>query len=110
MAKDALGAHICDELGISETVSAKPSQAVLTSAASFTVGAALPLLCAWLAPQQSLVLVVAATSLIFLAILGGLAAYTGGASIPKGIWRVTFWSALAMGITAGVGKLFGVAA
>jgi len=110
MAKDALGAHTRDELGISETVSAKPLQAALTSAASFTVGAALPLLCAWLAPQQSLVLVVAATSLIFLAILGGLAAYTGGASISKGVWRVTFWGALAMAITAGVGRLFGVAA
>jgi VIT1/CCC1 family predicted Fe2+/Mn2+ transporter len=110
MAKDALGAHTRDELGISETVGAKPLQAALTSAASFTVGAALPLLCAWLAPQQSLVLVVAATSLIFLAILGGLAAYTGGASIPKGVWRVTFWGALAMAITAGVGRLFGVVA
>ena len=109
MAKDALGAHTRDELGISETVSAKPLQAALTSAASFTVGAALPLMCAWLAPQQSLVLVVAATSLIFLAILGGLAAYTGGARIPKGVWRVTFWGALAMAITAGVGRLFGVA-
>lgn len=106
--KDALGAHTRDELGISETVSAKPLQAALVSALSFVVGAGLPLLTAWLAPFSALTPVVAATSLLFLVILGGLAAYTGGASIVKGIVRVTFWGASAMAITAGVGMLFGV--
>jgi vacuolar iron transporter family protein len=107
-AHDALGAHTRDELGISDTVSAKPLLAALVSALSFVVGAGLPLLTAWLAPFSALTPVVAATSLLFLVILGGLAAYTGGASIVKGIVRVTFWGALAMGITAGVGMLFGV--
>lgn len=110
MARDALGAHIRDELGISEAVSAKPLQAAITSALAFTVGAGLPLLSAWLSPDKALVLVVGATSLLFLVILGGLAAYTGGAGILRGISRVTFWGALAMAITAGVGRLFGVAA
>ena len=110
MARDALGAHIRDELGISETVSAKPLQAAITSALAFTVGAGLPLLSAWLSPDKALALVVGATSLLFLVILGGLAAYTGGAGILRGISRVTFWGALAMAITAGVGRLFGVAA
>ncbi|WP_457423554.1 VIT1/CCC1 transporter family protein [Roseateles sp. P5_E7] len=109
MATDALGAHTRDELGISEAAAARPLQAAWASAASFTVGAGLPLLSAWLAPQQTLVLIVGATSLLFLALLGGLAAYTGGAPIARGIVRVTFWGALAMAITAGVGKLFGVA-
>lgn len=108
-AKDALGAHTRDELGISETVSANPLQAALVSALSFVVGAGLPLLTAWLAPFGVLTPVVAATSLLFLVILGGLAAYTGGARIVKGILRVTFWGALAMAITAGVGWSFGVA-
>jgi VIT1/CCC1 family predicted Fe2+/Mn2+ transporter len=107
-AHDALGAHTRDELGISDTVSAKPLLAALVSALSFIVGAGLPLFTAWLAPFSALTPVVAATSLVFLVILGGLAAYTGGASIVKGIVRVTFWGALAMGITAGVGMLFGV--
>ena len=107
-AHDALAAHTRDELGISDTVSAKPLQAALVSALSFIVGAGLPLLTAWLAPFSTLKPVVAATSLLFLVILGGLAAYTGGAGIVKGILRVTFWGALAMGITAGVGMLFGV--
>jgi VIT1/CCC1 family predicted Fe2+/Mn2+ transporter len=107
-AHDALGAHTRDELGISDTISAKPLLAALVSALSFVVGAGLPLLTAWLAPFSALTPVVAATSLVFLVILGGLAAYTGGASIVKGIVRVTFWGALAMGITAGVGMLFGV--
>jgi len=107
-AHDALAAHTRDELGISDTVSAKPLQAALVSALSFIVGAGLPLLTAWLAPFSALKPVVAATSLLFLVILGGLAAYTGGAGIVKGILRVTFWGALAMGITAGVGMLFGV--
>ncbi len=110
MAKDALGAHARDELGISETVSARPLQAAWASAAAFTVGAGLPLLSAWLAHEASLVPVVGATSLLFLAVLGGLAATTGGAPVGRGVLRVTFWGALAMAITAGVGALFGVAA
>lgn len=107
MAKDALAAHARDELGISETISARPIQAALTSAATFAVGAALPLLVVVMAPPASLVLLVAGTSLLFLALLGGLAAYTGGARIIIGIVRVTFWGALAMAITAGIGALFG---
>ena len=107
MAKDALAAHARDELGISETISARPIQAALTSAATFAVGAALPLLVVVIAPTTSLVLLVAGTSLLFLALLGALAAYTGGARIITGIVRVTFWGALAMAITAGIGALFG---
>jgi len=110
MAKDALGAHTRDELGISEVASAKPMQAAGSSALAFTIGAGLPLLSAWLSPASYLAPVVGATSLLFLVVLGGLAAYTGGAGILKGIWRVTFWGAAAMAITAGVGRLFGVAA
>ena len=109
-ARDALGAHTRDELGITDTVSANPLQAALVSALSFVVGASLPLLIAWLTPYVVLTPVVAATSLLFLVILGGLAAYTGGAGIVKGIVRVAFWGALAMACTAGVGWLFGVAA
>jgi VIT1/CCC1 family predicted Fe2+/Mn2+ transporter len=107
MAKDALGAHTRDELGISSVMSANPLQAAITSALSFTVGAGLPLIGAWLAPIHYLTWIVGVTSLIFLIILGGLAAYTGGASILKGIWRVTLWGVLAMAITAGIGMLFG---
>ena len=107
MAKDALGAHARDELGISETISARPVQAAITSAITFAVGAALPLLVVVLAPASSLGRLVAGTSLFFLALLGALAAYTGGAPILKGIIRVTFWGTLAMAITAGVGALFG---
>lgn len=110
MAKDALAAHARDELGISEVVSARPLQAAWASAGAFTVGAGLPLLSAWLSPERYLSLVVGATSLLFLVLLGGLAAYTGGAPIARGVARVTFWGALAMAITAGVGRLFGVAA
>ena len=109
-AKDALAAHTRDELGISNATSANPLQAALVSALSFVVGAGLPLATAWLTPFAFLTPVVASTSLLFLVILGGLAAYTGGAGIAKGILRVTFWGALAMAITAGVGMLFGVAA
>lgn len=108
MAHDALAAHTRDELGISEATSANPLQAALVSALSFVVGAGLPLLTAWLVPFGYLTPVVAATSLLFLVILGGLAAYTGGAGIVKGIVRVAFWGALAMAITSGVGMLFGV--
>ena len=109
MAKDALAAHARDELGISETISARPIQAALTSAITFAFGAALPLLVVVIAPATSLVLLVAGTSLLFLALLGALAAYTGGARIITGIVRVTFWGALAMAITAGIGALFGTA-
>jgi VIT1/CCC1 family predicted Fe2+/Mn2+ transporter len=107
MAHDALGAHARDELGISETLSARPIQAAVTSALAFAIGAALPLAVAALVPAPALVPVVSGTSLVFLAILGGLAARVGGASVTKGAMRVTFWGALAMALTAGVGKLFG---
>jgi VIT1/CCC1 family predicted Fe2+/Mn2+ transporter len=110
MAHDALGAHARDELGISETLSARPIQAALTSAASFAVGAAMPLLAVAIVAGSSLIPVVSGTSLVFLAILGGLAARVGGASVTTGAMRVTFWGALAMGLTAGVGALFGTAA
>jgi VIT1/CCC1 family predicted Fe2+/Mn2+ transporter len=107
MEHDALGAHARDELGISETLSARPVQAALSSAASFTAGAALPLLVALMAPTGSLPAVVAGSSLMFLATLGAVAARAGGASAIRGAWRVTFWGALAMAITAAVGALFG---
>jgi len=107
MAHDALGAHARDELGISETLSARPIQAAFTSAASFAVGAATPLLTVAIVSGPSLIPVVSGTSLVFLAILGGLAARVGGANVRTGAMRVTFWGALAMAITAGVGTLFG---
>lgn len=110
MAHDALGAHARDELGISETFSARPIQAALTSAASFAVGAAMPLLAVAQVSASSLIPVVSVTSLVFLAILGGLAARAGGASVTVGATRVTFWGALAMALTAGVGALFGTMA
>jgi vacuolar iron transporter family protein len=106
MAHDALGAHARDELGITETLSARPIQAALTSAASFAVGAAMPLLVAALAPEPDLIPLVSGTSLLFLALLGGLAARAGGAGVTAGAIRVTFWGALAMAVTAGVGALF----
>jgi vacuolar iron transporter family protein len=107
MAHDALSAHARDELGISETLRARPVQAALASAGSFAVGAGLPLIVAALAPAGSLSIAVSGTSLLFLALLGGLAARAGGADVVRGAIRVTFWGALAMGITAGVGALFG---
>jgi VIT1/CCC1 family predicted Fe2+/Mn2+ transporter len=107
MAHDALGAHARDELGLSEIHAARPIQAALASAATFAVGAALPLALAWLGPQARLVPTVAAGSLVLLALLGGLAARVGGAGVGVGAARVTFWGALAMAATAGVGKLFG---
>jgi VIT1/CCC1 family predicted Fe2+/Mn2+ transporter len=110
MAHDALGAHARDELGISETLSAKPVQAALASAASFAVGASLPLAVAALAPAPGLIAWVSGTSLVFLAALGAMAARAGGAGLIAGAWRVTFWGALAMGITAAVGALFGAVA
>jgi VIT1/CCC1 family predicted Fe2+/Mn2+ transporter len=109
MAHDALGAHGRDELGISEIVNARPVQAALASAATFAVGAALPLLAVLFTPAAYLIAVVAGASLLFLGTLGGLAAFVGGANAIKGAWRVTFWGALAMGLTAGVGRLFGAA-
>jgi len=110
MAHDALGAHARDELGISETVRARPIQAALASAASFAVGGALPLVVAALVPPSMLIGLVSGSSLVSLAILGGLAAHAGGAPIVTGAVRVTFWGAMAMAVTAGVGKLFGTVA
>jgi vacuolar iron transporter family protein len=107
MAHDAIGAHARDELGISGTLSARPIQAALASAGSFAVGAAMPLLTAAIVPPASLIPLVAGTSLVFLALLGGLAARAGGAPVTVGAMRVTLWGALAMGVTAGVGALFG---
>jgi len=108
-AKDALGAHARDELGIVETMNARPIQAAVASALTFAVGAALPLLIALFTTEATIVPFVAATSLLFLAILGGLASKVGGANIWAGTARVAFWGALAMAATAGVGSLFGVA-
>lgn len=110
MTHDALGAHARDELGISESLSARPIQAALASAASFAVGAAMPLLVTALAPEASVIPLVSGTSLGFLALLGGVAARAGGAPVTVGATRVTFWGALAMGVTAGVGALFGTVA
>jgi VIT1/CCC1 family predicted Fe2+/Mn2+ transporter len=109
-AHDALGAHARDELGISETMTARPIQAALASAATFAVGAALPLLIALLVPVSALMWAVSGSSLLFLALLGSLAGRAGGASVLVAAVRVTFWGALAMALTAGVGALFGVTA
>lgn len=108
MAHDALGAHARDDIGISESVSAQPIQAALSSAGTFTVGAAPPLLIVMIVPESQIITLVAVSSLIFLALLGGLAARTGGGAISVGAVRVTFWGALAMSITAAVGHIFGV--
>jgi len=110
MAHDALGAHARDEIGLSETGNAQPLQAAFSSACTFTLGAALPLIVAWAVPLNLLIILIAFCSLIFLAFLGGLAARAGGASITIGAFRVAFWGALAMGLTALVGQLFGVVA
>jgi vacuolar iron transporter family protein len=107
MAHDALGAHARDELGIYETFRARPIQAALASAGSFAVGAALPLVVSALTPLAGLIPFVSGTTLVFLAILGGLAARAGGARVAVGAIRVTFWGALAMAVTAGIGWLFG---
>jgi VIT1/CCC1 family predicted Fe2+/Mn2+ transporter len=107
MAKDALGAHAADELGISEVTAARPIQAALASAATFAVGAALPLALVLILPPSSLVMGVSAASLVFLALLGAIAARAGGANILKAAARVTFWGALAMALTAAIGALFG---
>jgi VIT1/CCC1 family predicted Fe2+/Mn2+ transporter len=110
MAHDAIGAHARDELGISENFRARPIQAALASAGSFAVGAALPLLVTALAPPAGFIPLVSGTSLLFLALLGGLAARAGGAGVTIGAIRVTFWGALAMALTATVGWLFGTVA
>jgi vacuolar iron transporter family protein len=110
MTHDALAAHARDELGISDTLAAKPVQAALASAATFAAGASLPLLVVLLLPASALMWGVAASSLFFLAFLGVVAARAGGSPLLASAMRVTFWGALAMGLTAGVGALFGVAA
>ena len=110
MAHDALGAHARDELGISGTLRARPLQAALASACSFAAGAAMPLLVVALVSGTNLIPVVSGASLVFLAFLGGLAAYIGSANVATGIMRITFWSALAMGVTAAIGALIGTAA
>jgi VIT1/CCC1 family predicted Fe2+/Mn2+ transporter len=110
MAHDALAAHARDELGFSSTSKPRPLQAAAASAASFAVGAAMPLLVTALSPEAGLVPLVGGTSLAFLALLGGVAAKAGGAGIAKGALRVTFWGALAMAVTAGIGALFGTVA
>lgn len=107
MAKDALGTHARDELGMSEVTAARPIQAAFTSAATFAAGAALPLLAALLLPQSILVVGVSAASLLFLALLGAIGARAGGATVGKAMLRVTFWGAIAMALTAGIGALFG---
>jgi VIT1/CCC1 family predicted Fe2+/Mn2+ transporter len=109
MSGDALGTHARDELGITEAQRARPVQAALASAISFAVGAIVPIAAVLLAPSAWVTEVLSATALATLVILGGIAAYAGGASIVRGAVRVSFWGALAMGITAGVGKLFGTA-
>lgn len=109
MAHDALAAHMRDELGLSETRGARPAQAAFASAATFAVGAALPLLLGFLSPSGLMLVPVAGGSLVCLAVMGGLAARTGGAKVGLGAARVTLWGALAMGATAAVGVLFGTA-
>lgn len=109
-AHDAFGAHLRDELGISEHAIARPIQAALASAASFSVGAGLPLLMVVLVPGQALSIAVTLASLAFLALLGGVGGVLGGASVPKAVARVTFWGAFAMAATAGIGSLFGAPA
>jgi len=110
MAKDALGAHARDELGISEMTAARPIQAALTSALTFSAGAILPVAAAAFAPMPALIVAVSAGSIVFLAVLGAVGARAGGAPVWKAVVRVTFWGAIAMAITAGVGRIFGVAA
>lgn len=110
MAKDALGAHARDELGISDMTTARPVQAAVTSALTFSAGAALPLGAALLAPEGAMAVVVSAAAIVFLAVLGAVGARAGGAGMLKAVIRVTFWGALALAATAGVGALFGVAA
>ncbi|NTU58704.1 MAG: VIT family protein [Chlorobiaceae bacterium] len=107
MSVDALGAHARDELGITETLRARPIQAAISSAISFVAGAIIPIAAAFLAPSTLVAEISTVTTLVTLVVLGGTAAYAGGASIVNGSMRVAFWGALAMAITAGVGKMFG---
>jgi VIT1/CCC1 family predicted Fe2+/Mn2+ transporter len=107
MAKDALAAHARDELGISEITTARPVQAALTSAATFSIGAAMPLLMVVVSPAGALIPIVSAASLGFLGLLGAIGAKAGGANVLRATARVTFWGALAMALTAGIGKIFG---
>ena len=109
MAKDPLAAHAHDELGITEMTTARPIQAALTSAATFAVGAAMPLAMVLVSPASTLVWVVSAASLVFLALLGAIGATAGGANVMKATLRVTFWGAFAMALTAGIGTLVGTA-
>jgi vacuolar iron transporter family protein len=110
MAHDAIGSHARDELGITEAFSARPIQAALASAGAFSVGAALPLAMVYISPTENLIVSVSVASLIFLVLLGVMAARVGGANIWKGAFRVAFWGALAMLITAGIGSFFGTVA
>lgn len=110
MAHDALSAHARDDIGITESGRARPVQAALASLATFALGAALPLLTAWWVPRGLLIILVALLSLVFLAALGGIAARAGGAPVARAALRVTFWGALAMALTAGIGRLFGIVA
>ncbi len=107
MAHDALATHARDELGISEMTTARPIQAALASAGTFAIGAALPILVVLLTPRTVLISVVTASAILFLALLGGFGAYAGGAPVVRAALRVTFWGALAMALTAGVGAWFG---
>lgn len=109
MAKDALTAHLRDELGLSESLAAKPVQAALSSAAAFSVGAVLPLAIVPLVPDAALIWTVTLSSLLFLALLGGVGAKVGGANVGRAVIRVTFWGAMAMAATAAIGALFGTA-
>ena len=109
MAKDALGAHARDELGISEVTTARPIQAALASAAAFSVGAAMPLAMVLVSPTTRLVAIVSVASLLFLAVLGAIGAKAGGANVLRATVRVTFWGALAMALTAGIGAVVGTA-
>ncbi len=110
MSHDAIGAHARDELGLSPATAARPTQAALASAASFAVGALLPIIVVLVTAPSQLALWVPITSLVFLAVLGAVSAKVGGAGLVKGTWRVTFWGALAMAVTAGAGALFGAVA
>lgn len=107
MVKDAIGTHMRDELGLVDTLAARPVQAALSSAAAFAIGAALPLLMVFVVPAPSLVIAVTIASLLFLALLGAVGAKAGGADIPRAVLRVTFWGAFAMAATAAIGSLFG---
>ncbi|MGJ0397072.1 MAG: VIT1/CCC1 transporter family protein [Methylocystis sp.] len=109
MQKDALNAHARDELGLSDIVAARPVQAAVASALTFASGAALPLVAAWIAPREAIVPVVSAAALAFLSLLGAIGARAGGAPVLRATVRVTFWGALALALTAGVGKIFGLA-